>query len=1234
MTLRATRAFARLMAVLLVFPAHAAAQVVVLGQVSDTGRHALSGARLTLIEGASDSAWTTTDASGRYRLAMARAIRDAPLYLRVTLSGYGSRSISIGLVRRDTTLVFDVRLTPQTTMLAAVKVVAPRPRVRRDEVGSRLPGQNGFLLENYAGASGDQSGSVNTLLAMTPGIITASAAGGSQPTAFGMSGELNSFVLNGVEMPLISWPRDGLLRTVRLSTYDPKFGHFAGVQVSATLSCGCEYEAQSARLTTDQPIANASVSDGAAISRSFIASTWMSGALVPEHQYYSLVLQGSRRAIRAPGLADLSSKTITALGIDADALNRASAAATAIGLGHAFGGSASTVADDGSFIARIDLLPGPTPITPTSGTTLYLLTSGSLSRTSPAVPLTSSPLRGVNTSRMTGQITIVLAPYLLSALSEIKASVIASSNRVVPVSSAPAVELATASESAGMAFGSSGLQLGGSGSGDSNESRTTWRLTNETSWLSRDGRQRFQIAADVSRTNSANDFTPNGNGTFSFPSIDDLEATRPSLFVRSLGADRMRTSIEQAGLGLSHLVALGESVRSTSGNARDATLLQYGVRLEHEGVGASPQLSPEVLAAFGRRTDATPSVYSIAPMAGISLMRGTYREEGALNSRNESDRHYVTLGIRQYRGVLSPQNVARTSTETGLASSTRQLNCIGAAVPVPAWVTYLADPSRTPTQCASLNGSSLSTLSRPVTLFAKDFSSPVSWRSDLNWRYRVNGHWHLTVGATAAWNRNEVQPYDVNFDDGTTFRLTDEAQRPVFSPIAGVDVATGLLSISGSRAVSSFGRVTELRSDLHSVEQQLVLASEWRIRHTMLSAELPDAARVNGVLRLSYTNATGRTRRSGFADLTAGDPRTVDEFPLSLPRHTIQAILTGGIARWASFSLSARLSSGMRYTPVVATDINGDGFANDRAFIFAPESFTDLANATTMSELVAGHTCLKQQQKRIAAANSCVGGWSIGLGTMSLEIDPARVGLAGRGTLAFHFNNIFGGLDQLLHGSERVHGWGSYAFPDPVLLRVNGFDPQPARFRYAVNPGFGKSARALLTAAPFRVAVDLQFDVGKSREEREIDRVVSYAVKYGSMESEARFAELLRSWAEPRSHKDVARILAFRDSLHLTDAQAARLTEIEKRRRVSADAIYTRLAHSLYIQHGDLGSVRQQWHDDISESVRAAVRAAESARDVLTAHQLEMVRAQRIAPLLFYSASWLERTLAGTLTPR
>ena len=60
---------------------------------------------------------------------------------------------------------------------------------------------------------------------------------------------------------------------------------------------------------------------------------------------------------------------------------------------------------------------------------------------------------------------------LLKALSETKASVTVANNSIVPVSSAPAASLVTASESAGTAFGRSGLQLGGSGFGDNNESR-------------------------------------------------------------------------------------------------------------------------------------------------------------------------------------------------------------------------------------------------------------------------------------------------------------------------------------------------------------------------------------------------------------------------------------------------------------------------------------------------------------------------------------------------------------------------------------------------------------------------------------------------------------------------------------------------------------------------------------------------------------------------------------------
>src|SRR2546425_11185189 len=56
--------------------------------------------------------------------------------------------------------------------------------------------------------------------------------------------------------------------------------------------------------------------------------------------------------------------------------------------------------------------------------------------------------------------------------------------------------------------------------------------------------------------------------------------------------------------------------------------------------------------------------------------------------------------------------------------------------------------------------------------------------------------------------------------------------------------------------------------------------------------------------------------------------------------------------------------------------------------------------------------------------------------------------------------NLLGGLDEWLHGTANLHGWGFAAAPDPVLLYVRSFDPVARRFSYGVNGRVGATAGA------------------------------------------------------------------------------------------------------------------------------------------------------------------------------
>src|ERR1019366_6038016 len=88
--------------------------------------------------------------------------------------------------------------------------------------------------------TGDVTGDITAALAMIPGLSLI-AGSGDPPlviSAFGLGADANSTTLNGIEFGGSGPPRDGLVASVVLSTYDPKKAHFSGVQVNYTLPRG------------------------------------------------------------------------------------------------------------------------------------------------------------------------------------------------------------------------------------------------------------------------------------------------------------------------------------------------------------------------------------------------------------------------------------------------------------------------------------------------------------------------------------------------------------------------------------------------------------------------------------------------------------------------------------------------------------------------------------------------------------------------------------------------------------------------------------------------------------------------------------------------------------------------------------------------------------------------------------------------------------------------------------
>ena len=133
--------------------------------------------------------------------------------------------------------------------------------------------------------------------------------------------------------------------------------------------------------------------------------------------------------------------------------------------------------------------------------------------------------------------------------------------------------------------------------------------------------------------------------------------------------------------------------------------------------------------------------------------------------------------------------------------------------------------------------------------------------------------------------------------------------------------------------------------------------------------------------------------------------------------------------------------SGNPYTPIVATDINGDGYANDRAFVFNPAATADTALANGMRALLANGSgsardCLQKQLGAIAGRASCQGPW-YSTAVMTFSFNPLKVRMPQRANLTFQISNPLGAADLLLPRRQQAPRLGPGRVPaEPAAVRA------------------------------------------------------------------------------------------------------------------------------------------------------------------------------------------------------
>ena len=988
------------------------------------------------------------DGGGRYELVV-RYIGMAPAHLTLARQGDEDR------------IVANVQMGAAAVALEAVTVTARRGG-RAESVGRGATGQ--ALSGDEVARLPTDASDLNTVATLAPGVL-AIGGGDTSTASFSVAGQrptANTVTLDGMSLGSGDVPQDAV-RAIRVVTnnYDVARGQFSGGLVASTTRSGTNTPQGSFTATLRDRTAAwgeaTSTPFGQGMTQTQVGGG-MGGPIVPNRVFVFAALQGRWRTQGLPSLTSADAATLDRLGVSPDSASRFRALASATGMPAVLPGS-----DDRAGYNTLGLLRLDWQLSPVHTVTLRF-DGHWISQEPTHVSTLALPATGAWRSERSGGVMASLTSYLGgSFINEARGYVAALRKDVSPLLALPTAKVDVASPLGNGGQDVATLTFGGnSGAAQRTDDRTV-ELTDELSWLSGDTKHRVKLGSYLNRIRGHDDQIPNQLGTFTFPSLAALAADSPSSFTRTLASQDVDGTAWNAAL-----------YAGDTWHAAPGLHVMYGVRIETAGFDGAPAANGTVDSLFGVRVDRLPRERHVSPRIGFTW---------GLGSGEGDVRHttYVRGGVGDFRSP-APEGLYSTVLKApGTITAQTQLACVGAGVPRPDWAAYEGSPAAIPARCAdSTNGTSAA--ARPdVTTFDPRFTAPHAWRASLGVMRRV-GDFSVTVDASYARGKSQYGFRDLNLVGAPGFTLSNEADRPVYVPADSIVPSTGAVSLAASRAHPEFGRVMLIRSDLESDTKQLTVT-------------LAGSTKRGATVRLSYTLTRSVDQSSfaccsasqGFAaPTTAGDPNVREWATSDLERrHAVLATVNYPLSDALEIGMIGRLVSGAPFTPLVGSDVNGDGARNDRAFLFDPATASDTAVANGMRTLLTAapagvRRCLERQLGGVAGRNSCRGAWQPAL-DLQINWYPTWFGGDRRLTVSLLTVNLLGGLDEWWHGAAHRLGWGYASTPDPVLLYVRGFDQATRAFRYAVNGRFGslESAGGGIIV-PFQIALQGRLTLGPS----------------------------------------------------------------------------------------------------------------------------------------------------------
>ena len=1078
-----------------------------------------------------------TDKQGRFTITFPGGEGD--YMLSFAAMGFAAKRFEIRRVADEDILVADTRLQRVNAVLDAVEVRAQRERPRRNDVAPDPSGTEKTVATSEVPAN--SMGDLAAMAATLPGVQPATNDDGSNGySVFGLGADQNNVTLNGMMFGGSNLPRDAAVSTSLVtSPYDVSRGGFSGGQMSLRTRAGSNFLTRTGSFNFDSPTMQWTDATARTLGQEYTNASLgglVSGPLVFDKAFYNVSYQLGRRLNDNETLLSVDSPGLRAAGVSAAARDSLLGIMAVRGIPALTGRVADDrVGDNGLLFGSIDL----TSPSATSGRAVNLTFNGGWGRQTPASgSATEVPAYGGDRTNWRFGVQGRHSSYFgVGILTETSLGVSASRNYGTPYLDLPAARIRATSTFADGGDGVQILSAGGNPTMNSNLRTLTTQAQNQLSWFSLNNKHRLRLTSEL-RHETVDQFTAfNTLGTFTYNSLLDFQNNTPAFFTRQL-SPRDRDLTQLAGG-----IALGDSYRRT-----DNLQITYGVRVDGNRFLTAPARNSSLDTLFGLRNDAMPNRLYLSPRVGFSWTYGTAAQIASFMGAMRGPRAVVRGGVGLFQNVPGTTSIASALDNTGLPNAVQQVTCAGPATPIPDWNLYLTDPSAIPTTCANgVPGNPFANTAPNVTAFTRDYAAPRSVRSNVGWSGPVlNNRFSANTNFTYSLNLNQASVIDRNFDATQRFALADEANRPVYVAPTSIVPATGVIASQDARITPRYSRVTQMMSDLRSESYQGTV----QISPMAFSTGLTWSA--------WYTYSLVREQFRGFGS-TAGDPLDVVWGKSAISPHQIGYNVGYNFFDFLRVNWFGQFRSGMRYTPMVASDINGDGYANDRAFVYTP-SAADPSVASGMSALLSNGSrsardCLDAQKGQLAARNSCVGPWT-STATLSLAFNPLKVHMPQRATLSFQLSNPLAAADLVLHGSANTHGWGQVPVLDPALLYVRGFDAPNKRYIYEVNRRFGSTNPAFSALrAPVVLTALLRFDVAPTRERQ----MLTQQLDRGRRTQGTRMPEMMlrAMFGNGGIPNPLAAILRDQDTLHLTSAQADSVATMNRQYLIKLDAIWS-----------------------------------------------------------------------------